>query len=153
MSGTPFHPYADHVDDVYGYLAYRHGSRVVAEALTRATFERVFRDGGAVGRDSRGPRIALIALAREARADDISDRAPDDDSAVPVDLAVALDRVERGERAVLALRFGARLRGPEIAALLDVEERRVRQLLSRGLRRLRTELERERGGDGEQNEA
>jgi hypothetical protein len=43
---------------------------------------------------------------------------------------------------VLALRFGARLKGPEIANVLDLSGNGVRRLLSRGLRSLRTELER-----------
>ena len=36
--------YRDHIPDVYGYFAYRLGSRAEAERLTQATFERAFRE-------------------------------------------------------------------------------------------------------------
>lgn len=153
MSGGLVRAYEEHVDDVYGYLAYRHGSRAAAEELTRATFERAFSDGAEVARDPRGARIALLAIARELGPAEPSSATDTDDAAIQPELAAVLDRVDRGERAVLALRFGAGLRGPEIGAVLDLSERRVRQLLSRGLRRARTELERERRGDDQKGQA
>ena len=152
MSGGLANAYQAYVDDVYGYLAYRHGSRAVAEEVTRATFERAFRDGAGVLRDPRGPRAALLALAREAGPAAASVPGADD-AAIPLDLATVLARLDRRERAVLALRFGAGLRGREIAAVLDLSERRVRQLLSRGLRRVRTELERESDGHEQEDDA
>ena len=42
---------------------------------------------------------------------------------------------------MIALRYGAGLAPPEIARVLGVSEDRVRRAQSRGLRRLRTELE------------
>ena len=150
MSGTLAGAYEAYVDDVYGYLAFRHGSRTVAEEVTTATFDRAFRAGGEVMRDPRGPRIALLALAREAgpRA---TAAAEADDAAIPLDLAIALAHLDRAERAVLALRFGAGLRGREIGAVLGLSERKVRELLSRGLRRVRTELESQSRGDQQQD--
>jgi hypothetical protein len=42
---------------------------------------------------------------------------------------------------VVALRFGGDLRGPEIAEMLDLKLATVQQILSRSLRKLRSELE------------
>lgn len=132
--------YDEHVSDVYGYLVYRHGSRDVAERLTRVTFERAYRAGAEIRRDPRGPRIALLAIARDAASGASNAQTATGDDVIPAELGRALDRLDRGERAVLALRFGAGLRGAEIGAVLELSDRRVRELLSRGLRRVRTEL-------------
>jgi DNA-directed RNA polymerase specialized sigma24 family protein len=151
MSGPAGSVYGDDLDAVYGYLVYRHGSRRLAEDLTQATFERASRGDGDVRRDPRGSRIALLALARDVSA--AAPVAPGDDGTMAPDLAAGLSALDRGERTVLALRFGARLRPGEIAGMLDLTDRRVRQVLSRGLRRVRTELERESRGGGQQDHA
>ena len=52
-------------------------------------------------------------------------------------LSVLSRRLSRSERGVIALRFGADLRGPEIAELLDMSLANVQQIMSRALRRLR----------------
>jgi DNA-directed RNA polymerase specialized sigma24 family protein len=46
---------------------------------------------------------------------------------------------------VLALRYGADLTGPEIAAIMDLNLANVQQIASRSLRRLRELLERPAG--------
>ena len=151
MTGPVASVYRDHLDAVYGYLVYRHGSRRIAEELTQATFERAFSGGTDVRHDPRGSRIALLALAREVGA--AAPIAPGDDGSIAPDLAAGLNALDRGERTVVALRFGGGLRAGAIAPMLDLTERRVRQLLSRGLRRVRTELERERGAYDQQDQA
>ena len=57
------------------------------------------------------------------------------------ELANALARLSDRDREVLALRFGADLTGPEIAALTGLKLGNVQQILSRCLRRLRRALE------------
>jgi DNA-directed RNA polymerase specialized sigma24 family protein len=134
--------YEESVSDVYGYFVYRLGSRAAAEASTRATFERALRDPEPFGSDSDRDRVRLLTIARATAAERSRPGAIDgDDPGMSAELAAALDRLERVERAVLALRYGARLEAPEIARVLDLSETRTRRALSRGLRRLRTELE------------
>ncbi|MGH2950654.1 MAG: RNA polymerase sigma factor, partial [Solirubrobacterales bacterium] len=136
--------YEQHVSDVYGYFVYRFGSRAEAEALTAITFERAFGEWKTMRSDWDGAGVLLMRIARDASAD--RRPAPDsDDSGIAQDLAAALASLERRERSVLALRYGARLRGPQIARVLEMSETSVRRVLSRGLRRLRTELESPQG--------
>jgi RNA polymerase sigma factor (sigma-70 family) len=143
MSDDFVHLYQAHVADVYGYLAYRLGSRAAAEALTRETFERVFEQRTAFDYDPERARTSLIRIARDASSGRAAARRSDgDDPGIEEDLAIALEQLGREERTVVALRFGAGLNGHEIARVLELSERRVRRVLSRGLRRLRTELER-----------
>ena len=138
--------YEENVSDVYGYLAYRLGSRAGAEASTQATFERAYREPVPLGNDSHQDRVRLLTIARAAAVDRGSTAERDrDDPGLGPDLVAALERLERVERAALALRYGARLEISEIARVLDLSEARARRALSRGLRRLRTELERRDG--------
>jgi DNA-directed RNA polymerase specialized sigma24 family protein len=134
--------YEENVADVYGYFVYRLGSRAEAEASTRATFERAFSDPTPFAPDRERDRVRLLSIARATAAG----RGPagdldGDDPGMEADLAAALAELERVERAVLALRYGARLEPRQIARVLDLSEDRTRRILSRGLRRLRTELE------------
>jgi DNA-directed RNA polymerase specialized sigma24 family protein len=139
--------YRENVADVYGYLAYRLGSREQAEALTQATFERAAGEENLLA-DAEGARLQLLRMARDtaARHGHVE---PGGHPGLSEDLAWALDRLEREERSVVSLRFGAGLPGPHIAAVLGIAEDRVARRLSRALRRLRTELgEDERPEDG-----
>ena len=143
MSDAFVRLYEENVTDVYGYLVYRLGSRAAAEATTRATFERAFDESTPFGADREQNRVRLLMIARTAAAGRSPTReANGDDAGITPDLAAALERLDRLERAVLALRYGARLQVPGIARVLDLSEDRTRRALSRGLRRLRTELER-----------
>jgi DNA-directed RNA polymerase specialized sigma24 family protein len=129
--------YEAHVSDVYGYLAYRLGSRAEAEHLTRLTFERASHEP-----ESSDPaRIWLLKIARQLTRGRSADPWSDDLGLEP-ELARALAGLDRGPRSVIALRFGAGLRGPEIAGVLGVSQAEVRRLLSQGIRRVRSELAR-----------
>jgi RNA polymerase sigma-70 factor (ECF subfamily) len=139
MSDSFVHFYEQNLSDVYGYLAYRIGSRAEAERLTQATFERAAREWESLGSDHEGARVWLFSIAREA-ANGRPGGAGRDDPGLPSDVASALTRLDRSERSAIALRLGGRLVGPQIARVLDVSENTVRRRLSRGLRRLRTEL-------------
>lgn len=131
--------YEAHVSDVYGYLAYRLGSRAEAEHLTRLTFERALHEP-----ESSDPaRIWLLKIARQlTRSRERSADTSSDDLGLEPELARALAGLDRGPRSVIALRFGAGLRGPEIAGVLGVSQAEVRRLLSQGIRRVRSELAR-----------
>jgi len=140
MSDTFVHFYEQNVSDVYGYLAYRTGSRAQAERLTQVTFERAAHEWESLGADHDGARVWLFSIARAAANGRAGGVGPDD-AGMPSDLARALRRLDRSERSAIALRLGGRLVGPQIARVLDVTENTVRRRLSRALRRLRTELE------------
>ena len=61
-------------------------------------------------------------------------------------------RLKDRDREVLALRFGADLTGPEIAAITGLKLANVQQILSRCLRRLRRALEGREEEDAAQEE-
>jgi RNA polymerase sigma factor (sigma-70 family) len=154
--------YDDHVWDVYGFFAYRLDSREDAEDLTQLTFERALRAWRRFDPTVASARTWLTAIARNALIDhhrrrgvagrtlsddDLSDAevpsvsGPDERPFGPdPELAAALGRLTDRERDVIALRFGADLNGPEIAAQLELTLANVQQLSSRALRKLRSEL-------------
>lgn len=156
--------YEDHVWHVYGFFTYRGASRADAEDLTQVTFERALRAWGRF--DERKGTLAgwLLTIARNAlvdhrrrdrsrpsrslSGDEVSEAelpttpGPAELSAgLEPELASALDELSQRDREVLALRFGADLRGPEIAEMLDLSLSNVQQILSRALRKLRATLE------------
>jgi RNA polymerase sigma factor (sigma-70 family) len=164
--------YKEHVWQVYGYLAYRVRSRPEAEDLTQLTFERALRSWNRY--DERKASVAtwLLAIARNAlidkgrrdksrvnlsvplgkarEADLPSEPGPEDAGlGLTPELAAALEQLGHRERSVLALRFGADLPTPEIAEMLELSVANVQQILSRTLRKLRSELEAssDRGAD------
>jgi RNA polymerase sigma factor (sigma-70 family) len=147
---------------VYGFFAYRVGSRDDAEDLTQQTFERALRAW-----DRFDPRRAavgtwLIAIARNLLIDHYRSAAPESGQ-VPIEdvpaselpaangahgalglepeLADALNTLAQRDREILALRYGADLNGPEIVELTGLTLANVQQIISRSLRRLREILE------------
>lgn len=163
MSGRFEDVYEQHVWDVYGFLAYRLGSRADAEDLTQVTFERALRAWPRFDPEIASARTWLLAIARNALIDhhrrdrSAGERSisagevgaaelpatpgPEEAAFGPApELAAALGRLSEREREVLALRFGGDLGGQEIAALLGITLANVQQLSSRALRKLRSEL-------------
>jgi RNA polymerase sigma factor (sigma-70 family) len=168
--------YEQHVQSVYGFLAYRTRSSTDAEDLTQLTFERALKAW-----DRFDPRKAsagtwLLAIARNAYIDfrrrdrsgglrsidagEVGERempthsGPEESLGLGADVAAAVGRLGRHEREALALRFGGDLRGPEIADLLGISVANAQQRLSRALRKLRSELDpdesvAQRSGPGE----
>lgn len=155
--------YDDHVWHVYGFLAYRTGSRTEAEDLTQETFERAVKAFGRFDPTRASPKTWLLAIAtnvlidthrrkavRPSEATDpsvLADLAPGSEGApnlgVSPELEAALATLTVRDREIVALRYGGDLTGPEIAALLGLTLANVQQILSRSLRRLRVELERD----------
>ena len=155
--------YDEHVWTVYGFFGYRLNSRHDAEDLTQQTFERAFKAWDGFDESRAGPATWLLAIARNLLIDhhraDRSGRLepigagglrPDLEPAVEIgdrtlgldpELEAALGRLNDRERELVALRFGGDLSGPEIAGLTGLSLANVQQILSRSLRRLRTELE------------
>ena len=70
--GLPIDPaaaYDEHVWDVYGYLAYRLGSRADAEDLTQQTFERALRRWSTFDARRGSMRTWLLAIAHNVLID------------------------------------------------------------------------------------
>jgi RNA polymerase sigma factor (sigma-70 family) len=152
--------YDEHVWHVYGFFAYRVGTRADAEDLTQRTFERALRAADRYDPARAAPATWLLAIARNllidhyrsSRQDAVdADAIPDDwlgttggpenDLGLDPELAEALGRLGQREREIIALRFGGDLIGPEIAELTGLTLANVQQILSRSLRNLRRWLE------------
>lgn len=152
--------YAEHAQQLFGFLVYRTGDRALAEDLVAETFERALR--ARVRFDARRGRektwlyaIALNLLRDHARKDAAERRAlARVESAVdpnPVTTPVAtmderlalrraLDRLTPLEREAVSLRYGADLALAEIARLADVPVSTVEGRVYRALAKLREEL-------------
>jgi RNA polymerase sigma factor (sigma-70 family) len=155
--------YEENVWHVYGFLAYRVRDREAAEDLTQVTFERATRAFGRFDPRRASARTWLLAIARNALIDhqrrgrrlstepldegSVSAAAGPEDAIDSVDLRAALTQLPDREREVLALRYGAQMTGPEIAASLGLSTANVDQIISRTLRKLRAELDPAREGD------
>lgn len=145
--------------DVYAFLTYRLSSRQEAEDLTQATFERALRAWKRYDSDRATVKTWLLAIASNLLIDHFrrnSGRLPpeliaeardrelvgvdDGPFGLDPDLAEALAALTDQQRLVIACRFGADLNGPEIAQLTGLSLANVQQVLSRALRRLRSEL-------------
>jgi len=147
----------EHAQALYGFLVYRVGDRTVAEDLLGDTFERVVRSRRRFDarKGSEQAWIYTIALnclrdhlrraKAERKAHDSTDAVHDEDPFARVhdrDLVLrGLDRLEAGEREVLALRYGADLRVQDIARVIDLPVTTVQGRLYGGLRKLRDLLD------------
>jgi RNA polymerase sigma factor (sigma-70 family) len=168
MAPTFEQAYEDNVDRVYGFLAYRVGTRADAEDLTQLTFERALRNWHRYDAGRASPATWFISIARNALIDhhrrsgprervslshgDIGEGelpsipGPDESLGLGAELATALDGLRIRDREIVALRFGADLSISEIARTMDLSVSNVQQILSRTLRRLRRSLEGEPEG-------
>ena len=152
--------YDEQVWSVYGFFAYRVGSREDAKDLTQQTFERALRAWARFDPERAPVGAWLMAIARnllidhyrgsgsarhqpldKVAEDQLGSEMPEPDLGIEPDLAEALATLSPRDREVVALRFGADLKGPEIAELSGLSLANVQQVLSRSLRKLRTALE------------
>jgi RNA polymerase sigma-70 factor (ECF subfamily) len=150
--------YEENVWRVYGFLAYRLRDRETAEDLTQVTFERAVRAYSRFDPRRASERTWLLTIARNALIDyqrrgrrfsiePLTERAvptvpgPEEAFAGPPELDVALAELPERDREVLALRYGGEMTGAEIAELLGLSTGNVHQIISRSLRRLRTQLD------------
>jgi RNA polymerase sigma-70 factor (ECF subfamily) len=152
--------YDEHVWRVYGFFAYWVRSRPDAEDLTQQTFERAFRAWNRYDEARASVSTWLLAIARNLMVDHMRAGAgtrqrPMEDSdlnelpaapdrrrlGIDPDLERALAELGARERELIALRFGGDLSCPEIAELTGLTLANVQQILSRSLRRMRTNLD------------
>jgi len=144
---------------LFGFLAYRTGDRALAEDLLADTFERALRARRGFDRRRGTERNWLYAIAlnllrdharraaTEGRAmDRVSTGAPvaADSGEEAVGRRDELQRAMAGlaeeEREAIALRFGADLSLPEMAAVLGLPLTTVEGRVYRALRKLRERL-------------
>jgi RNA polymerase sigma-70 factor (ECF subfamily) len=153
--------FEEHAERLFAFLAYRTGSRALAEDLVSETFERVLRS-----RKRFDPRlgserrwiytIALNLLRDHARRSATEERvlqtaaagAPSQEHDAGIaavehrdELQRALTRLNDDEREAIALRFGADLKLRDVARVLGTGESAVEGRIYRGLRKLRDELQ------------
>jgi RNA polymerase sigma factor (sigma-70 family) len=152
--------FSEHAQPLYGFLAYRVGDPTVAEDLLGDTFERVVKSHGRFNARKGSEKtwiytIALNCLRDHLRRTQAEGRAlerstPSEDHlqehaleqvGESDELMRALDRLEAGEREVLALRYGSDLRLQDIAELTGLPSSTVQGRLYAGLRKLRDVLE------------
>jgi RNA polymerase sigma-70 factor (ECF subfamily) len=153
--------YDEHVWQVYGFFAYRLGRREDAEDLTQLTFERALKAWHRY--DARKAKVStwLLTIARnllidhhradrsggEAAIEDHEDwlegggTDPAEQLGLDPAVEIALAGLGDREREVIALRFGGDMSGAEIAAAMNLTLANVQQILSRSLRKIRSELE------------
>ena len=151
--------YAEEAAGLFSFLAYRTGDRALAEDLLADTFERALRARRGFDRRRGTERnwlyaIALNLLRDHGRRAATEGRAVDRvRSGAPVSAESGADEVERRdelaramstlaeeEREAIALRFGAELTVPEMAALLGLPLSTVEGRVYRALRKLRERL-------------
>jgi RNA polymerase sigma factor (sigma-70 family) len=151
--------YAAEAPGLFGFLAYRTGDRALAQDLLADAFERVLRARGRFDRRRGSEKTWLYAIAvnvlrDHARRESVRARASERLATVPPDhvdarleaveerdaLARALNTLSDEEREAIALRFGADLTVPEIAATLGEKLTTIEGRVYRALRKLRAEL-------------
>lgn len=146
----------DHLDEVYGYLAWFTGDRAAAEDLTAETFERALRLWHRFDPDRGSARTWLCQLARTVALDHFrSERrrtqreqlaaAPERvdehfaDSLTP-ELEAALSRLTAGEREVVALRVLLDLDAGTASRVLGISATNCTTRLNRALKKLEEAL-------------
>ena len=151
--------YEAHASGVFAYLAYRTGDRALAEDLLADTFERVLRTRRRPSRAGKAwlYTVALNVLRDHARRARVEQRAlgeagaaAEEHTAGPSEALADRDAVMAAvrtlsaeEQEAIALRFGAGLTVPEIAAVTGQPLPRTEGRVYRALRKLRPLLERE----------
>jgi RNA polymerase sigma-70 factor (ECF subfamily) len=146
----------EHLDDVYGYLAWFTSDRFAAEELTAETFERALRLWHRFDPQRGSARTWLCQVARTVALDHfrserrrtqreqlaaVPDRvdAPLADGLSP-DLEAALTTLTAGEREVVALRVVLELDAGTAARVLGISATNCTTRLNRALKKLEEAL-------------
>jgi RNA polymerase sigma factor (sigma-70 family) len=146
----------EHLDDVYGYLAWFTSDRFAAEELTAETFERALRLWHRFDPQRGSARTWLFQVARTTALDHFrSERRRtrrEELAAVPErfeerfaeglapDLAAALGALSAGEREVIALRVVLDLDAGTAARMLGISPTNCTTRLNRALKKLEEAL-------------
>jgi RNA polymerase sigma factor (sigma-70 family) len=136
--------YADHRDEVFGFLRRRLGAGPAEDAF-QETFLRALHAYGRLehGRELRAwvltiaRRIVIDTYRRERPHDELPELAAEDDAPAYEELAELTNGLPPTERAAVVLRYGYDLPYERIAAALGSSPEAARQAASSGVRRLR----------------
>ncbi|HET9677600.1 MAG TPA: sigma-70 family RNA polymerase sigma factor, partial [Solirubrobacterales bacterium] len=142
--------------DVYAYAAGLLRDPTAAEDVTAAAFERAYRKRSRFDPSRGEPRAWLFGIARNAALDELRRRGRQTElTAEPADLdslgadegaerserrlavSAALERLQPGERELIALKFFAGLANAEIAQVLGIGESNAGTKLHRAMNKLR----------------
>lgn len=148
--------YERHAQDLFGFLAYRTGDRVLAEDLVADTFERAYKARRRFDPRRASEKTWLYAIALNALRDHLrkahrQDVAFDLPSVEPggdplgatidrLDVMAALTLLSPEEREALALRFGGDLTLKEVATVIGESVTTTEGRVYRALRKLRASL-------------
>jgi RNA polymerase sigma-70 factor (ECF subfamily) len=152
--------YAEHAESLLAFLVYRTGDRPLSEDLLADTFERVLTARRSFDRRKASEKtwlytLALNLLRDHARRGAVGQRvmekvqvgqreSPHFNAFAGVDERDALQRaltaLSTEEREAIALRYGADMTVPEIAALTSEKLTTVEGRVYRALRKLKDEL-------------
>jgi RNA polymerase sigma factor (sigma-70 family) len=143
-------------DDVYAYVVSLLRDAPAAEEVTAAAFERAYRKRNRFDPRRGEPRAWLFGIARNAALDELRRRGRQAElRAEPADLeslgshegaehaerrlavSAALERLEPGERELIALKFFAGLANAEIAQVIGTTESNAGTKLHRAMTKLR----------------
>jgi DNA-directed RNA polymerase specialized sigma24 family protein len=131
----PFEELEPFAHRVHAYVSYRTGTDAEAEQLTGAAFERAHRHRKAFDARRDDALLWLLAIARSIVVErDLRVRTPP----IAGGLRGALVSLTPHEQDLIALRYGADLELPQIAALLQSELTTVDTGLRAALRKLNT---------------
>ena len=150
--------YREEMPRIYNFFRYRFGERDLAEELTAATFEKVWRSRDRYRRDLAKFSSWLYAIARNVATDYLrrNHRAQTDMDAIEArpdarespqakveredelrQLAALLATLPLRDADLIALKYGAGLTNRSIAQLTGLSESNVGTILHRVVRRLR----------------
>lgn len=143
-------------DDLYAYVAGLLRDAAAAEEVTAAAFERAYRKRNRFDPARGEPRAWLFGIARNAALDELRRRGrqaelvsePTDPAAFAalegterserrLAVSAALERLQPGERELIALKYFAGLANAEIAEVLGTSESNAGTKLHRAMTKLR----------------
>jgi RNA polymerase sigma factor (sigma-70 family) len=145
--------FEEHAERLFSFLAYRTGSRVLAEDLLSETFERVLRSHHRFDPRRGSERrwlytISLNLLRDHARRQTYEARAQSGATDPELEAVEHRDELYRAlavlnddEREAIALRFGADLKLRDVARVLGEGESAIEARVYRALRKLHDELD------------
>lgn len=148
---------------VYNYIYYRVNCQYVAEDLTSEVFEAVMVKRDSYSKEKAPFEVWVFAIARNKVNDHFrglkkrnffsldvikdfisGDKTPESEAIEAEEnreLFKALETLDKRERNVVALKFGAQLKNIEIAQVLDITESNVGVILYRTMKKLKKEIE------------
>lgn len=150
---------------VYNYIYYRINCDYTTEDLTSQVFEKIMLKIKTYSENKAPFEVWVFAIARNVVNDyfrslkkhklfsldtikELVSREKTPEGVVVTaetnaKLSKALDTLDKRERNIVALKFGANIKNKEIAQILDITESNVGVILYRTMKKLKVEMERE----------